>query len=121
MSYEITEQDRAGWSYYYALYFNLAHWTGSLTILVFMITAGIVLSGQNGKTNYPSAVAGALFFLCGTQCYLGWRIWTLGPYIQKRLEEGLCTKPNLGWIPFAYGILAFVWNYWILFGWPWSK
>jgi hypothetical protein len=79
-----TEEKR--WGFYYALYSNLAHWTASLTILGFMITAGIVLTAKtDGGTTQPVRAAIAFGFLCLAEYYLGWRMIQLGPYIRKRL------------------------------------
>jgi hypothetical protein len=118
MSDAVTPRDeQENWSYYYALYFNLAHWTGSLTILVFMISAGILLSVPHNGTIHRKTVAIALLCLCGTQFYLGWRIRKLGPYVRRRLKAEVA-KPDdweLWWVPWIYGIVASSWILWIIF------
>lgn len=102
-------------SFYYALYYTLTHWTGALTILVLMVTAGVILSATQTPTIHPKTATAAFAFLWITELYLAYRIMILGKYVRSKIPDSTLKGPHLmGLAPAISSTLAVAWNLWIL-------
>ena len=56
MSAPDVNRQKEDWSFYYALYHMLAHWTAYLTILVLLLTVGVLWStSQNFRNTIPTS------------------------------------------------------------------
>jgi hypothetical protein len=101
--------------YYFALYHHLAMATGYLTILVLMLSVGVLLSTSSTAVRKPSAAVAVVFVLWGIEMYLVARmkkysthvIGCVGDDRVKKLE----TIPHNRWMTTSIGAtLAAIWN-----------
>lgn len=85
MSTEIekTDNKEEEWLYYFALYHALAHWAAYVTILVLLITMGVLLSTSQTAIVHTKSAAAAVFALWGGEIYLMLRILRLSKVMLK--------------------------------------
>ncbi len=122
------DRQKEDWSYYYALYHMLAHWTAFLTILVLLITLGVLWnSAQIPRVAHPGGAAIGLAVLCGVELYLLWCIFNESAYLLRKLPisarepeliEPLHKHPVLIFSLIGLGALAFtVWDVSLVLDW----
>ena|SRR5713226_8856296 len=106
----------------------LAHWTDYLTILVLLLTVGVLWStSQSAKIAHPVSAAVGLAVLCGVEIYLVWCISKESDYLLLKLPisgrppqliEPLHKHGTAIFIGIGCAAVAFtLWDISLIFGW----
>jgi hypothetical protein len=109
------------WLYYFGLYQTLAHWAAFITILVLLITMGMLLStSQTGIIHMKSAAA-AVIALWGGEIYLLRRIIVLSNLVLEfvpsiRRWEFIIPHPYNHIITFLAATLFALWDILLILG-----